>query len=459
MASNTRNRKENVRRSAIVAYPLDTMPSLEKIVIHDTKDSGETDDDDELYVYDESESESESEEEEYDENDDDDEDRYEDVEEPKSDVTRQLPNVVTIPMLEEEKKSFYDGIIRDFSPDHRATILRILDDECANRGTHLMSLNSMLHIIWDPSVIHLMENDIDDEYKHPLMKNRGPDKGQPILVDVNIPVATNAPIVKRLGELIHFARRKNELMDIEPKIWVSDVELTLLRLNYTHAIAIRTVNPTSAWSVWNPDLREDKHTSSYSSASSLPYPSQQQTNAKKKRRDGGTDFYNFTRLNTHILSCPRYDPGIHIKRHHLWSLFVAGIDINTMVKAITGNDKLVLLKRNLATVIIIETLRSMNIPEPLKKSLYDCGINTDMKYFKISREALDEIKKIIEDEVKTTRLEDLQFEFMRFDEKNWFKSNHTSSIGESTGKLKIEFSPFIMYRDILPNEGMSTAKK
>lgn len=290
---------------------------------------------------------------------------------------------------------------QSLSDASKANILWDIDSICSEQGVITMKIDDMDREIWTRHVT-LADN------KHPRLKRaeevftlefmRSSEHGSEI-------------ISKTLRDLMPLAEDR--------QVWIQDIEISELKSDYPHSIEIKTEEPASDWVVW------------------WPYDS-------PKAEDNSLIPFS-TRVHNMINRIVNCNPEkVRIPRNRTWALYVAGTDLDSLATKI--DDQTVLLKRNLSTVLMMETLRTSSIPQDMRHLLDACAVQNDSKNFKMTSRFYEYLKSVTSDTLRTTKLLDTRFEFRRFDQQPWVEQKDT--IVNMTFQIQVS----IFYRFFSPSE-------
>lgn len=267
-------------------------------------------------------------------------------------------------------------IAEDSVSDHfKSSILAKIDKECQSEGCLTMRIEDMDNVIWPEFVL------LDNNGKHPFLKRFD----DTLTFEVMLSSESGRDAISRsIREIAPNARwNKN--------VYIIEVQIHKLRCDYHESLEIRLQDPESDWMVWWPKKEDIKG-------------------------DGMTMFDTLSGSRKMMDSL--VSKKIQIPRGRLWALYVAGCDVSRYAKKI--GDEYVLLERNLDTVLIMETLRSIDgLPEDLARELKRCALHTDMKYFKMEAQMYEKMMRLVEPALKTTDTMDTKLQIRRYDGESW----------------------------------------
>lgn len=291
---------------------------------------------------------------------------------------------------------------QSLSESSRAEILREIDSICAEQGVITMKIDDMDRVIWSKHV-PLADN------KHPLLKK----VEESFCFDFMVSSEHGSkPLSKTLKELMPQAEDR--------QVWIQDIDISEVRSDSSSSVEIKTEEPDSDWVVWWIDEQYIKS----EETSLVPFT---------------TKVHNMINRNFN------WNPEkVRIPRNRTWALYVAGIDLDSLMVNIDSDT--VLLKRNLSTVLMMETLRTSLIPQDMRHLLDACTVQNDSKNFKMSPRFYEYLKKVVSDTLRPTKLMDTTFEFRRFDQQPWV--NQKDTVVNLTFQIHIS----IFYRFFSPSE-------
>lgn len=281
--------------------------------------------------------------------------------------------VMQIPIKVVHEERFHNAN-RSLSPEIQTDILKDIDDICTNQSVLSLRIEDMDKIIWQKHVILT-------DGKHPLLKK----SEQNVSFDVVLSNESEPIISKSLRDLLPNQADK--------QVWIQEIDIIDITCNYPESIEIKTEEPQSEWACWR---RTDEQVEEC--------PELVTFNTKCH-----------TMLNTIVQRNPE---ATDIPRNRTWALFVAGTDWDSLVVRRIGHDK-VMIKRNLAVELMLETLRTAELPREIARSLNACAVQNDGKHFKISTNFFEYLKDITKEPLKVTKFLDTKFFFRRFDEGPW----------------------------------------
>lgn len=314
------------------------------------------------------------------------------------------------------------------SNEHKESLVNLIDDKCIELGSLSLPMypisddmkDSLNTFLWKYPHTCVIDGG------HPLLNRIGTDEGEPLVVDDLMQEDSDVTITKSLGELIPRSNVSSK------QVWVLEITLKKIEINYTKPVEIRSLLPDSTWTVWKPIPKAEE---------------------LKKKKDGGSEFIEYRSRTRDLLRVPIYKNKTFVKRNRMLALYAAGEKLADMTKVVPNDNTMIFLERNLATIIIIETLIASQTTTETVRMLESILYCHDGRLFKMKKTDFEEIVKMTEGLLEFNDLFDTCIEVRTFSGEPWYKSQGNST---EPPRFRMKIWPIISARykeaDITTND-------
>jgi len=325
---------------------------------------------------------------------------------PLAQVQRQSQVEHTLDKPEEEEyvgqgseKLYYSAIVSYLEDEHRAKMLSLLDRTCQEQECVMLPVDVMTDLFRQKRMLPLNKYD-----KFILCQTLSPEKDEIIEISETIKVGDTNTIIRNVNQIV------TKLTYLP--LCLYGIVLDNVISNYPDAIEIRAVLPSgwsTEWTVWSLNQTEEgpKHVS----------------------------------LIGNLFDKPKLGLPFQICGNLLWKIYVVGTNLDRITKDL-GNGY-VLLKRNVATVIIMGTILESRTTDRIKNIASACCYNHDGKHFKLRKHDYDIIRTLIQPHIDYINFPALQLELRPFNGGPWFQSNDNE---EQTRHFDMRFRPIFSGR-------------